>query len=196
MPKGRNASKNVFVLGASAKVWGSSRKTVGDLEEKGNWCVSAFLTETTSSSCYQKTTIEPKQLLPTPSQLQKVIADCYTSTECSWLSPTGVEGGGCPRASIKGRPWLLLPWPRCRARPPLCPPHKPAPRPLIFCFQCCPQSLWWKLLDLPPFLRADMAMLSHSKISVIIYTNSEGDSCHTFLNTKVLCCSLFQILLM
>lgn len=35
MPKGRNASKNVFVLGASAKVWAAVGKQWGILRKKG-----------------------------------------------------------------------------------------------------------------------------------------------------------------
>lgn len=114
------------MLRASAQVWGSGSRLVGDLEEKGNHCVSTLLTETSSSSCYQKRAIEPKQLLLISSQLQKVIADCV---ECSWFSaqtdpPQDVEGGGCPRASI----WQAMAFPClgpcCRA----CVPPQSAPQ--------------------------------------------------------------------
>lgn len=127
------------MLGASAKGWSSGRKILGDLEEKENSCVSTLLTETRGSSCYQKTTLESKQLLPTSSQLQKVIADCYTSGEYSWFKaptgpPQGAEGGSCPRASIRQAMASSCHGPRCRASVPPPSAHEPASPGLIFAF--------------------------------------------------------------
>lgn len=56
----------MFVLGASAQIWGSGREVARGLAEKMNDFACALLTEitfnTNSSSGYQKASSEPKQL--------------------------------------------------------------------------------------------------------------------------------------